>query len=148
MTTVSQSSGKVYYEMLVGGSVSNFSHTLGVSNSTSPPTQIGDASSGWGYGRTDGGGSYYHSGSTSGNPPNFGAGDVVMVAVDIGAGKLWFGVNGTFQGNPAAGTGEAFSGLSGTLYPVGSTNGNGELTYRPDAASQSYAPPSGFSAWA
>lgn len=32
-------------------------------------------------------------------------GDVLMFAVDVDAGKIWFGKNGTFGGDPAAGTG-------------------------------------------
>ena len=44
-------------------------------------------------------------------------GDIVMVAWKNG--KVWFGVNGTWvnSGNPSAGTGEQFSGLSGDYVP-------------------------------
>lgn len=38
---------------------------------------------------------------------SIGAGDIINIAVDIDAGRLWFGKNGTWElsGNPAAGTG-------------------------------------------
>lgn len=76
--------------------------------------------------------------------------DVIMMAVDIGAGKVWWGRNGTWynSGDPAAGTGEAFSGLPSTVemcwgkYSTGSTQ-KCTLTV---LASYAYSPPSGFTA--
>lgn len=46
-------------------------------------------------------------------------GDVIMVAIDTAAGvrKAWFGKNGVFDGNPAAGTG-GWALPSGTVYPL------------------------------
>jgi hypothetical protein len=48
------------------------------------------------------------------------AGDIVMVALDMGSGKVWFGLNGTWasSGNPVTGVNEAFSGISGTAFPA------------------------------
>lgn len=48
-------------------------------------------------------------------------GDVIGVALDMTNGKVYFSKNGTWQnsGDPVAGTGFAFSGLSGTLGPSG-----------------------------
>ena len=59
-------------------------------------------------------------GGASATDTNIGSasnGDIVMVAWKNG--KVWFGVNGTFvnSGNPSAGTGEQFSGLSGDYIP-------------------------------
>lgn len=80
------------------------------------------------------------------------AGDVVCMAVDLGAGKLWFGKNGTWQGggDPAAGTGQQATGLSGTYYVHASQNKNeaAVFTLRSEAADMQYTIPSGFSAWA
>jgi hypothetical protein len=44
--------------------------------------------------------------------------DVFNCAIDTGAGKIWFGKNGTYynSGDPGAGTGEIYSGLTGELY--------------------------------
>lgn len=76
--------------------------------------------------------------------------DVVQVAVDLDAKKLWFGKNGTWQGggNPAAGTGEAYATLTaGAYHPAVSIYGASSLTGRFTAAALGYAPPAGFAAW-
>jgi hypothetical protein len=44
----------------------------------------------------------------------YGANDYLDIAVDVDAGKLWFGKNGTWSGNPDGSTGAAFSNLPGT----------------------------------
>lgn len=70
--------------------------------------------------------------------------DVVQVAVDIDAGKIWFGRNGTWSGDPAAGTGEAYSGLTGNLYPAMSIDSDFTKTANFGASAWSHGPPSGF----
>jgi len=62
---------------------------------------------------------------------NLAVNDVVMVALDYDAGKLWFGRNcswfdaGAGTGNPAAGTNPTFTGLSGAYAPgLSIYNGN------------------------
>lgn len=76
-------------------------------------------------------------------------GDIVMCAMK--AGKVWWGRNGTWVGDPAAGTGEAFSGLTGTLYPMltlhRATPQAHRLTARFHPSAFTYGPPSGFGAW-
>ncbi len=47
--------------------------------------------------------------------------DYIDHALDMDAGKLWWGRNGTFSGDPAAGSGEAYSGITGTVYPFANT---------------------------
>ncbi len=73
---------------------------------------------------------------------------VLMVAVDLTAGLIWFGRDGTFSGSPSAGTGAAYSGLSGLYFPAASpgTSANRKVL-RCALASFQTAPPSGFSAW-
>ncbi len=62
-------------------------------------------------------GSVYH--ADSWEPyTDYGPGDRLMLAYDPAEGKLWFGVNGVWDGDPAAGTGERFSGISGLQYPA------------------------------
>jgi hypothetical protein len=39
------------------------------------------------------------------------AGDIIQIAYDADGGKIWFGRDGTFQGDPAAGTGEAYASI-------------------------------------
>jgi hypothetical protein len=69
------------------------------------------------------GGSTFHDG-TEGNTglSATAAGDIVQVAYDLDAGKIWWGVNNTWllSGNPSTGANPAFSDLSGTLAPAGS----------------------------
>ena len=82
-------------------------------------------------------------GSTCGN------GDVVGVAVDMDAGKIWFSKNGTWlgSGDPATGTNPAFTGISGTFYPAGAISAAGaQSTANFGASSFAYSVPSGFNA--
>lgn len=59
-------------------------------------------------------GSFYHNGSSSGSASTFGTGDVIQVSFDSDTGSLYFGKNGVWQnsGDPVAGTGYAYTGLS------------------------------------
>lgn len=145
-TTVPKSTGKWYFEFLVGAPFLSLGITTSVDRL---PTLVGDSSTnGWGYFTT---GAYYH-GSTSGSPPSLAASDVCMIAVDIDAGKLWFGKNGTWNsGDPAAGTSPVFSGVTGTLYPAATATTNGgtsSCTFQSLLADLAHTPPSGFTAWA
>lgn len=88
-------------------------------------------------------------GSAFGN--SYSTNAVIGVAIDMTAGKIWFSRNGTWQasGDPAAGTNEAFSGLTGTWGPFAGKDAAGSQPtvilncgQRPFA----YTPPSGFSA--
>jgi len=40
------------------------------------------------------------------------AGDIIGIALDLDNGKIWFSLNGTFVGDPVAGTGAAFDGIT------------------------------------
>lgn len=75
--------------------------------------------------------------------------DIVMLA--FSGSKLWFGVNGSWlnSGDPAAGTNEAFSGLSGSMFLIAGVD-TADGTYSGElAASLTYSPPTGFTAgWA
>lgn len=76
---------------------------------------------------------------------SYGVGDVVGMAVDATASKIWFSVNGAWNGDPVAGTG-GFAIPAGTVFPViapGQTSfvtanfGNGFA----------HAAPAGFQRW-
>lgn len=79
--------------------------------------------------------------------------DVIQIAVDIAAQKLWFGKNGTFAGNPGAGTGQAWSNIpTGSyvyVFTQGASNGGNHLSMLLATVSSEFAhsPPSGFSGW-
>lgn len=79
-------------------------------------------------------------------------GDVVMMAIDIGAAKVWFGLNGTWAGggDPGAGTGATASGIAAGTYRVKAVQNSAEAlvaTCNFLAPQMSYGIPSGFSAW-
>ena len=85
-----------------------------------------------------------------------GATDVIAFAINFTTGAIWMAVNNVWQGvgnpNPATGTLPLVSFVQatvGALFPAlcfyDATKG--VWTLQPTAASQKYAPPSGFSAW-
>jgi hypothetical protein len=90
---------------------------------------------------------YFNSSSTGPITPKADtAGDVIMVAFKTSTGKVWFGEGGTWDGDPAAGTGGYSSGLAEFYAFVGPLNAD-VTTARFDSASQTYAAPTGFTAW-
>ena len=126
---------------------------------------IGVVSPEWGIG-TGSGGSNFSQDSTgyaynttgqklnNGSAASYGsalsAGSIVGVALDLDNGKIWWSLNGTFQasGDPAAGTGEAFSGLSGTFAPAFAVDyGTGTsrlIANFGQTGGLAYTPPTGF----
>ena len=95
---------------------------------------------GWAY---DSYGAKNHDG---GNPPygdSYTDGDVIGIAVN--ANKIWFAKNNVWQGggDPAAGTGEAYSDVTGTIFPMISIEIGKSVTGVFDSGS--FSPPSGFS---
>ena len=94
----------------------------------------------------------FHSGSgTSYGGDGYGSGDVVLgTALDLDNGKIWWSFNGAWiaNGNPAAGTYPAYTGLSGTFYPmVGIWDTASPATVNFGATAFTYTPPTGFSAY-
>lgn len=151
-----KSSGKWYFEATIGGTTGY--HAVGVANSSTglesatlsnapgadtnawavysqrvaifPPYYLENWNS-------------YHNGAAT-NVFAQAANDTIMVAADLTAGKIWFGRNGVWVGDPAAGTGEAFSGLSGTLYAILSGYGGKSITGNFGGSAFLYSVPSGF----
>jgi hypothetical protein len=81
----------------------------------------------------------------------FTTGDIISVAVDMSAGKIWWGKDGVWQdsGDPAAGTGAPYSNLTGTVYPVVYVRGDGaggtsEAIIHFDSSDWSYSAPTDF----
>ena len=87
--------------------------------------------------------------------------DVVALAVDFTANKAWVAINNVWNdgGNPATGLNPIAAFTPATVGPLffamafntassgASAKASTVWTLRPTAASQTYAPPSGFSAW-
>ncbi len=69
----------------------------------------------------------------------------LMIAFDPDAGKLWFGQNGVWNGDPEAGAGAQFTGITGKQYPaISAWNTAVSLIF--DSAQFSYTPPTGYEA--
>lgn len=143
-----RSSGKHYLEFLVHNI--GTSAEFGLALSTFPLNSSANTNNG-ALGIQSGWAVYYNSTSV-GTLPNLANGNVVMVALDSSNGKIWIGRNGTWQGDPAAGTGQlvtaaAFAGA--LVYPSINTGWYGfSATLRTTAASFSYSIPTGFVSWA
>ena len=88
--------------------------------------------------------------------------DVFALAVDLDAGKIWIAYNGSWttglgaeERDPVTGVNQVANhcqfvlATTGALFPAMSISSTtaGVWTLQPTAASQTYAPPAGFSAW-
>lgn len=83
----------------------------------------------------------------SGGTAAYTAGDVLQVAIDTNNRGLWYGVNNTFIGDPAAGSNDSATFQAGvTVYLLMSTdNAAGDVQVTINAPTI-YTPPTGFSA--
>lgn len=110
---------------------------------------VGGDADGWGYYGSTGSPRKYNNNAYSSYGAAFAQGDVIGVAFKNG--KVWFAKNNTWNGSPTADTGEAFSGITGTVFPMVSlydgTAPVDSVTGRFKTANFSYSPPSGFSPW-
>ena len=150
--TVSHTSSKVYVEFIAVATGGNY--IVGVASSGfNSAGQIGAStySGGFSYGSN-----HVSSGFTSALTNTLyatGPGHVVGIAVDFAAGNIWYAVDNVWanSSNPATGTSPAITFVPatvGALFPAFQEENAGESwTLQPTAASQKYAPPSGFSAW-
>jgi hypothetical protein len=142
--------GTGYYEVVLsGGGISVFC-LVGLSTASMPVAFApGQDANSWGYYQQTG--EKYTNNVLTAYGAGYASGDVISVAFSNG--KVWFARNNVYQGsgNPAAGTGEAFSGIAGTIFPTVSI-------YRALAPAHTatgrfrlldftYSPPAGFSAW-
>ena len=148
-STIGVGTGKWYYEYTVNSGSSN--QIIGLFSTTTAFPAVGGSgymtasASGWGY-QLDGNKSNNNSFTSTGTTAA--AGDVIMVAFDMDAAKVWFGKNGTWlnSGNPGTGANAAFSNLSGTLAPAVSLYGSQSGSLNAGARSFAYTAPSGFKA--
>ena len=135
-------SGKYYFEIDAVTVITGM--FLGIGTLSETLTYPGDTLEGYGFNSN---GDLYHD-SSKGAGTTFENGDVIGIAVDADAGKIWWAKNNVWilSGDPAAGTNENYSGLSGTFYAMcGLFSTAGVCTLVPDGDSQTYSPPSGFS---
>ena len=145
----SKSSGKWYYELTVSAGATGAICYVGWGTASAALNNVvGIDVYGWGWGNSTGPYKIHNASSTGyGTAPA--ATNIIQVAIDIGAGKLWFGMNGTWfgspAGNPGAGTNESYSSVTGTLFPMVSPYLTGTVTANFGASAFAYSVPSGFS---
>jgi hypothetical protein len=151
------SSGKWYAEFKMLG---NYPLMIGIGDGQTKQTSAFVGSYSGEYVYYPWGNCYYNNNVCTSGAPSATTNDTFMVAVDMDAGRIWFGKNGTWlaSGNPAAGTGAQYSGITGekafalSAYagatPVqanfGQSGRMGTLYYGAAGGYFAYAPPSGF----
>lgn len=112
--------------------------------SNSPGSQYADPPTNWGVNPA---GDVFQSSSGSALKTglSYKAGDIVMIALI--AGSFWIGVNGTWYGNPSAGTGAVFTGLTGIVGPAVGCGGSNlqQVLANFGASAWAYTPPTGTS---
>jgi hypothetical protein len=152
VSTTGFSAGKRYFEIVFdsGSSYGDLvRHDLGVTRDKPVASGSSIVGAGIGYRRS---GKVQKGGSSVFTATALTGGDVVMVAFDIDAGDVWFGLNGTWlnSGDPGAGTNAIDTTMAAGTYYIGASSESGadlKTTMRVAAGQFSYSVPSGFSAW-
>jgi Concanavalin A-like lectin/glucanases superfamily/SPRY domain len=154
--TLGVSSGKWYFEATITTASTNNDPIVSVARSTisRSSTSLGTAD-GWGlylYALN----TFIQKGSnntyTNTNTTKVNDGDVIGIAFDVDAGKIWASKNGTWidSGIPSTGSNPLFSNLSGTLMPGARAGGASGGTTTTDLnfgqRAFAYTAPSGFKA--
>ncbi len=145
-----KSTGKWYIEFVAGASASGgIAFGLALSSfNASLSNFLGENTAGWGYWSS--GNRYFNNSATAGHATFDGAsGNVIGIAWDADAGKLWFAKNNVWQGSgdPAAGTNQSYSSVTGTGYPAANVYDSGTIGTIRKPADYTYSPPAGFTAW-
>ena len=126
LSTMPLFSGKWYFE---GVCLNSNLAQIGVQEITNNIYQnSGDFGANTDLGMWDSRGYFYDEGTAGGTPPSYTTGDIIGIAFDVEAGKIWFAKNGTylFSGDPANGTNQS-TGSTNNLSSIGVTPaGNGE----------------------
>jgi hypothetical protein len=113
-------------------------------NHTSNTSFCGSSSTSWGYSASSG--QCRTNNSNQATLSTASQGDTLMVAIDLDAGEIWFGLNGSWlQGNPETGASPVFSGIVDSLLPACSMYTTGqEVTFKFKISDFNYGPPQGF----
>jgi hypothetical protein len=151
--TLFPSTGKWYCEMLCtayGGGATLGYAAVGVIQSTQTlntvPTSVASVPAGiWEY-RNDA--IKINNGSSASYGNTWTANDLIGIAFDVDAGKVWFAKNNTWQasGDPAAGTNAAYTNLSGSIGVLINDFGTYSNSFAANFGQRpfSYTPPTGF----
>ena len=151
-STSSFSSGKYYFEVkVIATNASNYM-IIGIITAAAPLTiHVGADANGYGYYEQTGQSYYNNVASTFG--ASFTTNDIIGVAIDFTANKVWFAKNNVWQasGSPSTGTNPAYTITAGAYFAACSewstTAPADELTASFNTASLFYTPPAGFSPW-
>jgi hypothetical protein len=139
--------GKHYIEFGIDAQIANLN--IGIGRSVSLTGFFGQTVSSVGYAAN---GAVVKTNATIQTYASYAAGDRIMMAFDGTTGQIWFGKNGTWNGDPAAGTGAATTipAATPTDSPrIGATlrRSGDRVTIKPKAADWAYSPPTGFGAF-
>ena len=140
-STIGCSSGKWYAEMTAG---SSSSLGLGIYSQSALNSSV-NASQSRGYFIN---GQKYSNGSLSSYGNSFTTNDVIGIAFDVDAGKVWFSKNGTWQasGDPVAGTNAAFTDIANNTWFVTIQGATFSASVNFGQRQWAYAAPAGFKA--
>jgi hypothetical protein len=144
--TIGKSTGKWYWEVAQSGTRAGGENMVGVATADSPLDVLGGDQYGW---VIESNGKKRHDNSAQSYGDTMEDGDVYCIAIDLDAGKLWAGKNGTWNGDPAAGTDPMYSDTFGTVFPgVGGAHSEIGFTANFGDSAFAYTVPSGFnSGW-
>jgi hypothetical protein len=142
-TTIFANTGKWYWEVVW---VSGVSYRIGVCNSTGAGQDFGATANGWC--KINNPPRVFNSGSAPSYGTDGSVGDTYMVALDLDAGKIWYGINGTWQasGSPSTGANPSQTFTANQNMNPAVASGSGTQVYNLNFGQQpfTYTPPSGF----
>lgn len=151
--TRANTTGKRYFEVKMDVVTGAGTPTVGVTQVASVSPQVGQGpapnlnrNSDWGLLANNG--NKYAAGKSTAYGSALVANDILMVAVDLDADRIWWGKNGTWfaSGNPGAGTGAAFTNVQDSVYPAVTCSEGSKVTAN-FAGPFQYTLPSGFVSW-
>ena len=148
--TLFPTSGKWYFETTIKGRASD--QVVGIAADTFIPSgadnrYVGRTNDSWGI---YGDGRKIHNNTFTAYANTWAVGDVLGIAYDLDAGKMWFAINNSWQvsGNPSTGANETFSGITGAVGPAASPYGQsgnrGTFHLNTGQRAFKYSAPTGF----
>ena len=143
-STFYPSTGKWYWENIsTSGTQANT--RFGIVNRNGAGADLGGSANGWAY---LGDGRVYNNGSTSSYGVTYTTNDILMIALDLDAGKVWYGKNGTWMasGSPSTGANPSQTFTANQQMSPALASGTGTIVYAFNAGQRpfSYTPPTGF----
>lgn len=152
-SVASYSTGKFFCSMISGAVATSYAHAIGLANASASLTAGPGSPDTNSIALYDGDPAVYAGGSSAGSSGINYTGalnDVVDMAVDIGAGLIWFRLNGGNWNNngandPATGVGGInISAVSKPWFVLGQSGANAVNTFNFGATAYTFAAPSGY----